>query len=93
MAEAYDAQQSSTDAVSRQTAVDIELPGHPIEELATTAAAAAQTIYREGRDFLAQNEEVSRAAGELSRAVRRNPLTAVGMAFAAGLVVARLMKG
>lgn len=65
----------------------------PIEDLAGKAAATASTLYREGRAFLADKKEVSRAAAELSHSVRRNPLAAVGIAFTAGLVLALLIKG
>ena len=64
-----------------------------IGDLAGNAAATASTLYREGRAFLANNEEVSRAADDLGHSVRRNPLAAVGLAFTAGLVLALLVKG
>ena len=64
-----------------------------IGDLAGKAAATASTLYREGRAFLANNQEVSRAAEDLSHSVRRNPLAAVGLAFTAGLVLALLIKG
>ena len=64
-----------------------------IDELRAKAISTARTLYRDGRDFLANNEEVSQATAELSEAIRRNPLTAVGIAFTAGLVLALLTRG
>jgi ElaB/YqjD/DUF883 family membrane-anchored ribosome-binding protein len=62
-------------------------------ELGAKAVRGAETLYREGREFFSQNEEVSRAAGELREAIRRNPLTAVGAAFAVGVIFSLLTRG
>jgi hypothetical protein len=43
-----------------------------IGDLAGKATATASTLFREGRAFLASNEEVSRAAEDLSHSVRRS---------------------
>ena len=62
-------------------------------ELGAKAVHAAETLYREGREFLAQNEEVAKATGELREAIRRNPLAAVGAAFAIGVIFSLLTRG
>ena len=38
-------------------------------------------------------EDLSQAAENLSAAVRKNPLAAVGLAFSAGLLLALLVRG
>jgi ElaB/YqjD/DUF883 family membrane-anchored ribosome-binding protein len=63
-----------------------------LEQLRSKAAGAASTLYRESREFLAQNDELSKAAEQLSGAIRKNPLAAVGIAFTAGLVLALLTR-
>ncbi len=63
-----------------------------LDQLRTKAAGAASAIYREGRELLA-SDEVSKAKDQLSEAIRKNPLAAVGIAFTAGLVVALLTRG
>jgi hypothetical protein len=72
---------------------DAEPEGGPAAELGAKAVHAAETLYREGREFLAQNEEVTKAAGELREAIKRNPLAAVGAAFALGVVFSLLTRG
>jgi len=47
----------------------------------------------EERRALLPNNEVSQATAELSSAIRRNPLAAVGIAFTTGLVLALLARG
>jgi hypothetical protein len=64
-----------------------------LDEVGAKAAAAASNLYREGRDRLAGNEELSEAAEQLSGAIRKNPLAAVGIAFSAGLLLALLARG
>ncbi len=67
--------------------------GDQIDQLRTKAVSTAANLYREGREFLANNEEVSQATAEMTEAIRRNPLAAVGIAFTAGLVLALLTRG
>lgn len=67
--------------------------GGQIDQLRTKAVSTAANLYREGREFLANNEEVSQATAEMTDAIRRNPLAAVGIAFTAGLVLALLARG
>ena len=64
-----------------------------LDEVGARAASAAADLYREGRDRLASNEELSQAAEQLSGAIRKNPLAAVGIAFSAGLLLALLARG
>jgi ElaB/YqjD/DUF883 family membrane-anchored ribosome-binding protein len=64
-----------------------------LDEVGSRAAQAASNFYREGRDRLATNEELSQAAEQLSGAIRKNPLAAVGIAFSAGLLLALLTRG
>jgi ElaB/YqjD/DUF883 family membrane-anchored ribosome-binding protein len=64
-----------------------------LDEVGAKAAATASSLYREGRDRLAGNENLSEAAEQLSAAIRKNPLAAVGIAFSAGLLLALLTRG
>jgi len=64
-----------------------------LDEVGAKAAQAASNLYREGRDRLASNEDLSQAAEQLSSAIRKNPLAAVGIAFSAGLLLALLTRG
>jgi len=64
------------------------------DDFLSQAAAAAAKLNREGRAFLADHEdEVTEATAKLSDSIRKNPLAAVGIAFAIGLVFARLTRG
>ena len=67
--------------------------GADLDQMKGKAADAASALYREGRDLLANNEELAQAKEQLSDAVRKNPLAAVGIAFTAGLVLALLARG
>ena len=64
-----------------------------LDEVGAKAATAASNLYREGRDRLAANEELSQAGEQLSAAIRKNPLAAIGIAFSAGLLLALLTRG
>jgi ElaB/YqjD/DUF883 family membrane-anchored ribosome-binding protein len=64
-----------------------------LDEVGARAAAAASDLYQQGRDRLASSEELSQAADQLSAAIRKNPLAAVGIAFSAGLLLALLTRG
>jgi len=64
-----------------------------LDEVGAKAASAASNLYREGRDRLAGSEELTQAAEQLSGAIRKNPLAAVGIAFSAGLLLALLARG
>jgi ElaB/YqjD/DUF883 family membrane-anchored ribosome-binding protein len=75
-----------------ESAKDIVAQAH-LDDVGAKAAAAASNLYREGRDRLADNEELSQAAEQLSAAIRKNPLAAVGIAFSAGLLLALLIRG
>jgi ElaB/YqjD/DUF883 family membrane-anchored ribosome-binding protein len=63
-----------------------------LDEVGARAAAAASDLYQQGRDRLASSEELSQATEQLSAAIRKNPLAAVGIAFSAGLVLALLTR-
>ena len=67
--------------------------GANLDEVGARAAETASNLYRGGRDLLANNEDLSKAADNLSAAVRKNPLAAVGIAFSAGLLLALLTRG
>ncbi|HZZ59747.1 MAG TPA: hypothetical protein VFE63_01045 [Roseiarcus sp.] len=62
-------------------------------ELRTKAADAASALYREGRELLANSEELAKAKDQLSQSIRKNPVAAVGIAFAAGVLLALLTRG
>jgi len=64
-----------------------------LDEVGAKAATAASNLYREGRGRLAGNEELSQASEQLSAAIRKNPLAAIGIAFSAGLLLALLTRG
>jgi ElaB/YqjD/DUF883 family membrane-anchored ribosome-binding protein len=64
-----------------------------LDDAAAKAAAAASDLYQQGRDRLANSEDLSQAAEQLSGAVRKNPLAALGIAFSAGLLLALLARG
>ena len=64
-----------------------------LDEVSAKAVQTASNLYREGRDRLASNEDLSQAAETLSGAIRKNPLAAVGIAFSAGLLLALLTRG
>jgi ElaB/YqjD/DUF883 family membrane-anchored ribosome-binding protein len=67
--------------------------GISADELAAKSAAAAASLFRQGRALLAQNEELAAASKELSKAVRSNPLGAIAIAFATGFIIALLTRG
>ena len=67
--------------------------GANLDEVGARAAETASNFYRGGRELLASNEDLSNAADNLSAAVRKNPLAAVGIAFSAGLLLALLARG
>lgn len=64
-----------------------------LEDVGAKAAAAASNLYREGRDRMPGNEDLSQATEQLSAAIRKNPLAAVGIAFSAGILLALLARG
>jgi ElaB/YqjD/DUF883 family membrane-anchored ribosome-binding protein len=67
--------------------------GANLDEVGARAAETASNLYRGSREFLAGNEDLSKAADNLSAAVRKHPLAAVGIAFSAGLLLALLARG
>ncbi len=95
---AADQASSAVSAVAKhaQRAMDSAkgfVAGANLDELGDRAAQTASNLYREGRELLAGNEDLSKAADNLSAAVRKNPLAAVGIAFSAGLLLALLTRG
>jgi ElaB/YqjD/DUF883 family membrane-anchored ribosome-binding protein len=99
-AENKDAQQGSAtvSAVSKhaQQAMDSAkgfVSGANFDDVSARAAETASNLYRGGRELLAGNEDLAKAADNLSAAVRKSPLAAVGIAFSAGLLVALLTRG
>jgi ElaB/YqjD/DUF883 family membrane-anchored ribosome-binding protein len=67
--------------------------GANLDEVGARAAETASNLYRGGRELLPSNEDLAQAADNLSAAVRKNPLAAVGIAFSAGLLLALLVRG
>ena len=67
--------------------------GANLDEIGARAAETASNLYHGGRDLLTGNEDLAKAADNLSAAVRKNPLAAVGIAFSAGLLLALLTRG
>jgi ElaB/YqjD/DUF883 family membrane-anchored ribosome-binding protein len=67
--------------------------GADVNELSAKVTDAASALYRGGLDLVANSEELSQAKAQLSDAIRKNPLAAVGIAFTAGLVLALLTRG
>ncbi len=67
--------------------------GADLDQLKSKAADAASTLYAQGRDLLANNEDLSKAKDQLSDSIRKNPLAAIGIAFTAGLLLALLTRG
>jgi len=67
--------------------------GADFDQLKSKAAEAAASLYGQGRDLLANNDELSKAREQLSDSIRKNPLAAVGIAFTAGLLIALLTRG
>ena len=67
--------------------------GANLDDVRAQTAETASNLYRSGRDLIAGNEDLAQAADNLSAAVRKNPLAAVGIAFSAGLLLALLTRG
>jgi ElaB/YqjD/DUF883 family membrane-anchored ribosome-binding protein len=67
--------------------------GADLDDVRAQAAETASSLYRGGRDLIAGNDDLSKAVDNLSAAVRKNPLAAVGIAFSAGLLLALLTRG
>jgi len=67
--------------------------GANLDDVGARAAETASNLYRGGRELLASNDELSKAADNLSAAIRKNPLAAVGVAFSAGLLLALITRG
>jgi ElaB/YqjD/DUF883 family membrane-anchored ribosome-binding protein len=67
--------------------------GANLDEVGARAAETASNLYRGGRELIASNDDLAKAADNLGAAVRKNPLAAVGIAFSAGLVLALLVRG
>ena len=67
--------------------------GADFDQLRTKATDAATSLYREGRDRLANNPDLAKATDDLRGSIRDNPLAAIGIAFTAGLLIALLTRG
>ena len=68
-------------------------PDQPSENQTSVDDIASPGETPEAIDGGAIGEFAAKAVDELSEAVRRNPLAAVGVAFTAGLFIALLAKG
>jgi ElaB/YqjD/DUF883 family membrane-anchored ribosome-binding protein len=69
------------------------IAGAHLDEVGARVAATASSLYQQGRDKLPANEDLAEAAENVSAAIRKNPLAAVGIAFSAGLLLALLTRG
>ena len=67
--------------------------GANLDDVRAHAAETASNLYRGGRDLISGNGDLAKAADNVSAAVRKNPVAAVGIAFSAGLLVALLTRG
>ena len=63
-----------------------------LEDVGASAVAAASALLREGEALVAESQTLAAAEAQLRGAVRRSPLTSLGAAFAAGLIIALLTK-
>ena len=72
---------------------DLERLRADLDLLRSRLAEAASALYREGRERLANSENLSRVGEEATSAIRKNPLATVGLAFVAGLLIALLARG
>jgi ElaB/YqjD/DUF883 family membrane-anchored ribosome-binding protein len=63
-----------------------------VGELGDKVKATASALMHEGEQLIGRSETLSHAREDLSGAIRRNPLAAVGVAFGAGLLLALLVK-
>jgi ElaB/YqjD/DUF883 family membrane-anchored ribosome-binding protein len=67
--------------------------GANLDDVRAQAAETASNLYRGGRDLIASNDDLAKAADNVSAAVRKNPIAAVGIAFSAGVLIALLTRG
>ena len=67
--------------------------GTDFDQLRTKAADAASALYREGRELLANNEELAKAKDQLSESIRRNPTRRRRHRVHRGLLLALLTRG
>ncbi len=67
--------------------------GADFDGLRSKASDTASSLLKEGREFLANSDELNKAADQLAASIRKNPLAAVGIAFTAGIVLALLTRG
>jgi ElaB/YqjD/DUF883 family membrane-anchored ribosome-binding protein len=64
-----------------------------LSEISGEVRAAAATVAREAEHLISDSETLQGARNELAGSIQRNPLTAVGVAFGAGLLLALLTRG
>ncbi len=89
--------QGALSAAARQAQRAMEgakglVSGVDLDELGAKASDTATSLYREGRDLIANSDELTQAKTQLTDAIRKNPLAAVGVAFTAGLILALLTR-
>jgi hypothetical protein len=63
-----------------------------LEELGERAATVASTLYREGQEFIARNQNLDEARSQLRGSIRRSPLAAIGVAFVTGILLAMMSR-
>ena len=64
-----------------------------LDRLGRDAADAAASLVNGARKLFSESPELERAAEDLRRSIRKNPLAAIGVAFVAGLLLALLTRG
>jgi ElaB/YqjD/DUF883 family membrane-anchored ribosome-binding protein len=89
--------QGALSAAARQAQRAMEsakgfVAGADLHELGAKASDRATALYRGGRDLIANSDELTQAKTQLTDAIRKNPLAAVGVAFTAGLILALLSR-
>ena len=67
--------------------------GADLDHLRRQASDAATSLYKDGREFISSNPELTKATEDLRDSIRKNPLAAIGVAFTAGLLLALLTRG
>ena len=69
-------------------ALRASLKTNGFDELSAKAAQVAGALLSEGEALIADNEVLAKAQHELRGAVRTSPLTALAIAFGAGVMIA-----
>lgn len=80
-----------TDAIRERTAAGIEKASstahQTVDRLASAAASAKESLLASGEEWAAQGQQYME---QTRQAVRNNPLAAIGIAVAAGILLSKL---